>query len=84
MFFKFKSRASEAKTLVTNYRDIIFGRNGKSNSTALSYWLGSAHSENQVWYVGGWDQGMWNYRYNMNRKVRPVVEISKSLVQKVE
>ena len=74
---------SEAEDLWTvEYEDILYGTNGKSSSSYLCYWLGSAVDSKTVYHA--WDGygvlvagGIDHYD---EVKVRPVVEISISKI----
>ena len=78
---------SEASTLLdANYADLLYANNGifKATNNCLNYWLGSADNVavNRVWYIYGGSMGCVNYN-DGNEGVRPVIEISKTLVTKV-
>ena len=73
----------EATALEIANSDILYGKNGKSSSSYLGYWLGSAYNDSSVWYADGRPGilggiSCWNYGYTSCCGVRPVVEISKS------
>ena len=75
----------EAKALQTDYSEILYGKNIEKGY--LNYWLGSAYSESNVWVVnGGFSTLSSNTIYfiganGFNGGVRPVIKVSKSLVQ---
>ena len=75
----------EAEALEINYSEILYGKNIEKGY--LNYWLGSAYSESNVWVVnGGFSTLSSNTIYfiganGFNGGVRPVIKVSKSLVQ---
>ena len=73
---------SEAEDLNNDeYKDILYGRNGKSSGTYLNYWLGSVTDARGVWNVYGYDSRFGAGSTFANGGyfgVRPVVEILKS------
>ncbi len=73
---------SEATALITANSDILYGTNGKSSSEYLKYWLGCATSRWNLNYVHGEQRLIHEYEFGMAGYycVRPVVEISKSLI----
>ena len=73
----------EAEALQSENSDILYGENGKSSSSYLNYWLGSAYDTGFVWHVNGDGSSLYgNYGYGIGSLcgVRPVVEILKSKV----
>lgn len=69
----------EANALEDSIPDIIWVTYGNLKY----YWLGSADSTDDVWYVHGGDRIFDNIDYDFSYAcgVRPVIEISKSLIQ---
>ena len=71
----------EANTLKASYSSMIYGT--ETTAGYLNYWLGSAGYTNRVWSVFGGSSDFYNYYYDVSGicGVRPVIEISKSLIQ---
>ena len=72
---------SEADDLNNDeYRDILYGKNGKSSGTYLNYWLGSAFFTSSVWFVLGSSSSLFDNDFDDGSVfgVRPVVEVLKS------
>ena len=72
----------EATALQSANSDILYGKNGKSSSTYLKYWLGSAYNADYVWVVYGNVSliSSSSFGSGFGFGVRPVVEISKSSI----
>ena len=70
----------EAKALQTDYSEILYGLNTEKGY--LNYWLGSAFSENKVWFVFGESSSLGNGNFfSVNFcGVRPVIEVPKSSI----
>ena len=69
----------ESDTLNTEeYSDILYGKNGKSSNSALTYWLGYANDNNFIWRVAS--SIVHPLPFSTSQCVRPVVEISKSKI----
>ena len=63
---------------------MIWGKaNTQGNGNYLYYWLGSAYNAGRVWSVYGYDTDFDFSIFGDSRDygVRPVIEISKSLIQ---
>ena len=60
---------------------ILYGK--YESGKFINYWLGSAYSDNSVWYVygGGAEMGGQTYYRGGGDGVRPVIKISKSLIK---
>lgn len=71
---------SEAEELRSVNSDILYGKNGKSSGKYLNYWLGSANSASDVWFVDGDNGDLFYNNYSLDNicGVRPVVEILRS------
>ncbi len=74
----------EAKELKTVNLDILYGtKDGKK----LNYWLGTVSSEYGIWHVNGKYDNLDDYVYYYDEEdnnyggIRPVIKVSKSLVQ---
>lgn len=75
---------TEANNLKASYGDMIWGKaNNQGNGNYLCYWLGSAISTSGVWDVYGGSAFFHSdgFSYSGYYGVRPVIEISKSLIQ---
>ena len=71
----------EAETLATNHAGIIYGTSIDATDGYLFYWLGSTDYEEVLGVVGvGECVTFFNFYYDENVGVRPVVEISKSSI----
>ena len=71
----------EAKTLKVSYSSMIYGTN-TTTAGYLNYWLGTAFSESSVYEIDGEESGLHGsgFGYEGTYGVRPVIEISKSLI----
>ena len=76
---------SEADSLKNEYSAMIYGK--ETSSGYLHYWLGSIRETDYVFRVSGAASvvdsdyiNSWNYDNSSSCKIRPVVEISKSLI----
>ena len=71
----------EANGLKNSNSAMIYGTN--TTVGYLNYWLGSAYNASLVWFVCGGDDSFGSYYFDNDSSfwIRPVIEISKDLIQ---
>ena len=75
------TKTAEEKTQIAK---MLWGQeNTQSDGNYLYYWLGSANNSNFVWYVDGDNSNFYDDFFGIGGTygVRPVINISKSLIQ---